>query len=319
MIGSGVTGLTTALCLLDAGLGVEIWTSARPRITTSSVAAAIWYPYKAGPADRVERWAQQSYATFRELARDPSSGVVMREGIELFPAAEPKPLWRAALDGFRPASRGELPADCGGGFVFRAPVIEMPIYLEYLTRRVIARGGVIRDHAVRSLGEAVDSAAVVVDCAGLSARELAPDPELHPIRGQVVRVERCGVERFLLDDDGPGGITYVIPRSNDCVLGSTAEYDREDTQVDEATTKAIVARCVARQPRLANARILSAAVGLRPGRAAVRVEAQTFRDARVVHNYGHGGSGVTLSWGCAREVAQLVRAHSRADRSANAT
>jgi D-amino-acid oxidase len=47
-------------------------------------------------------------------------------------------------------------------------------------------------------------------------------------------------------------------------------------------------------------------VGLRPGRASVRVEAESRRGARLVHDYGHGGSGVTLSWGCAREAAALA-------------
>jgi D-amino-acid oxidase len=49
-------------------------------------------------------------------------------------------------------------------------------------------------------------------------------------------------------------------------------------------------------------------VGLRPGRSTVRLEeAEPLSSgARVVHNYGHGGAGVTLSWGCAREVVTLV-------------
>ena len=48
-------------------------------------------------------------------------------------------------------------------------------------------------------------------------------------------------------------------------------------------------------------------VGLRPGRPEVRLETDTVPDGRpVVHNYGHGGSGYILSWGCAHEVADLV-------------
>ena len=43
-------------------------------------------------------------------------------------------------------------------------------------------------------------------------------------------------------------------------------------------------------------------VGLRPVRPSVRLEAE----GRVIHCYGHGGAGVTLSWGCADEVTQLV-------------
>jgi len=41
-------------------------------------------------------------------------------------------------------------------------------------------------------------------------------------------------------------------------------------------------------------------VGLRPNRPAVRLEAEPLGDGRRVHCYGHGGMGVSLSWGCAR-------------------
>jgi D-amino-acid oxidase len=54
--------------------------------------------------------------------------------------------------------------------------------------------------------------------------------------------------------------------------------------------------------------ILAERVGLRPFRkSGVRVERDELRDGRtVIHNYGHGGSGFTLSWGCAREVVNLA-------------
>lgn len=307
VIGSGVAGLSSALCLIEAGFEVEIWARDLPPNTTSNVAAAIWYPYKAGPADKVERWARESYVRFRELALERGSGVLMREGLELFPEADAPPQWRRTLDGFRLARRDELPADCRSGFVFSVPVIEMPIYLEFLIRRFSARGGVIHRRGVSTLSEALVGCPLLVNCAGLGARELAHDPELHPIRGQVVRVDRCGIERFLLDDYGPGGITYVIPRSDDCVLGSTVELDREDLEPDESTTRAILARCEARVPELAGARVLSTAVGLRPGRPSVRVDVELPRPGTLlIHNYGHGGSGVTLSWGCASDVLSLA-------------
>ena len=57
-------------------------------------------------------------------------------------------------------------------------------------------------------------------------------------------------------------------------------------------------------------KLIAARVGLRPFRKiGVRVECAALQDGRtVIHNYGHGGSGVTLSWGCARKALNLGKA-----------
>jgi D-amino-acid oxidase len=308
VIGCGVSGLACGVRLLEAGFGVQIWARDLPPRTTSNVAAAVWYPYKAYPEHLVVAWAAASYADFVQLAQMPDTGVMMREGVEIFPWAVDEPWWRDAVPGYRRATAAELPTGYRDGYVFEAPVIEMPVYLGYLMRRFETLGGRIDVRELRSLGEALARHDSVVNCAGLGARELAGDSTMTPIRGQVVRVAQVGIERFLLDDYGPGGVTYIVPRANDCILGGTAEEGREDTTPDPATADAIIARCVALEPRLRDAAILEHKVGLRPGRPTVRLEAERPAHGKLlVHNYGHGGAGVTLSWGCAAEVVGLVK------------
>ena len=81
---------------------------------------------------------------------------------------------------------------------------------------------------------------------------------------------------------------------------------------DAATTARILADAVRLEPRLAGAEVRTVQVGLRPGRPWVRVATERINGGWVVHNYGHGGSGYTLSWGCAAEVLRLVDEVSRA-------
>ena len=130
------------------------------------------------------------------------------------------------------------------------------------------------------------------------AKELASDPSVTPIRGQVVCVENPGIDQVLLDEGNPDGITYIVPRSADCILGGTAEVGADGLEPDPDVARGILLRCTELEPRLHQARVLAHKVGLRPGRPTIRLETDELPDARpCVHNYGHGGAGVTLSWG----------------------
>src|SRR6266480_3413252 len=101
-------------------------------------------------------------------------------------------------------------------------------------------------------------------------------------------------------------LMYAIPRRNDCVLGGTNELSN-DLAADSATTMRIVTECT-RALKIEKPNVLGERVGLRPFRkSGVRVERDQLRNGRtIVHNYGHGGSGFTLSWGCAERVFELA-------------
>jgi D-amino-acid oxidase len=291
VVGAGVVGLTAAVCLRQAGVAADVVAREAPEETTSAVAAALWYPYRALPADRVTAWSAATYAELRRLAGVVGSGVRMRAGLELLAPDAPDPWWRHAVPDLRRTA---------SGLRFTAPVVDMSIHLPWLVERLRALGGVIEQRAVRSLEEI--QAEVVVNCAGLGARELAGDAALTAVRGQIVRVAAPGVREWLLEQSDPERLVYVVPRERDVVLGGTAQEGVEDRTPDASTTQAIRARCAAYVPALRDAPVLDVAVGLRPARPAVRLEAE----GRVVHCYGHGGAGVTLAWGCAVEVAALL-------------
>lgn len=308
MIGCGVTGLSTAIRLQEAGLGVQIWTATLPQDSTSSVAAATWYPYKAYPEDKVLDWGSRTYEVFEELAQNPESGVYMREGVELWREPAQEPWWGSAVPSLRRCTSDELPPGYRDGYAFAQPVIEMPIYLRYLLERFTSAGGLVKQLVVNSLEEATRVARTVVNCTGLGARELVGDVRMIPIRGQIVRVRNPGLKRCLLDEGNPKGLTYIVSRSEDCILGGTAEEGRWDTEPEPEVAAAIVHRCVALEPRLSDAPVLEHKVGLRPGRPEIRLEREDLaNEAFCVHNYGHGGAGVTLSWGCAEEALGLIR------------
>ncbi len=300
VLGSGVIGLTCAVRIAESGHEVAVLARDLPAETTSAVAAALWYPYRVGPQERVDGWGRAGFARFAELARtEPDSGVTMVAGNELLSAAAPDPWWSGAVPSLQRLH--EFPAGYVDGWTFRAPVIEMPVYLRWLTRRLTDAGGTLTRMA---LGGLPDRAEVVVNAVGLAARALVGDESVSPIRGQVVHVEQFGLDRWWLDADGP---TYVIPRSKDIVVGGTDTPGSWNLRPDPDAAHAILERAARLVPQLADARVLSHRVGLRPWRPRVRLEAEPLPGGgRVLHCYGHGGAGVTLSWGCADEVCSLL-------------
>ena len=141
VVGCGVIGLTAAVRMQEAGLDVRIVTASLPLQTTSSVAAALWYPYKAYPEGRVLSWGTETFGIFEELSRVPESGVRMRGGVEIWREPVPDPWWASAVPDVRRCTRDELPPGYADGHAFTAPVVEMPLYLGYLLDRFASSGG----------------------------------------------------------------------------------------------------------------------------------------------------------------------------------
>lgn len=307
VIGAGVSGLTTAICLAEAGLRVRVWTADPPKQTTSMAAGAMWGPYLVEPIDRVRVWSARTLEVFRQLALDPQTGVHLTAGVEASRTPVDPPEWGHQLDGFRMCEAEELPDGFVTGWRFIAPLIDMPTYLGYLQRRLEAVGGIIDIRRISALSEATEAAPIVVNCTGIGAHDLVPDPELMPIRGQLVVVDNPGITEFFSEDTGLStDLLHYSPHGDTVILGGVAQPDAWSREPDSATAQAILARCAGVEPRLRNAQVLDHRVGLRPTRPYVRVERVTVNDRAVIHNYGHGGAGVTLSWGCAADACALV-------------
>jgi D-amino-acid oxidase len=314
IVGAGVSGLTCGVVFAERGYRSAIFAKETGQQTTSGAAAAVWFPYDAQPAETVIPWALKTYEVLTDLASMPESGVSMIELRQFSRTNEIQiPSWAIPLGtqllssvatGLRPvrdrAQRGGY--SFKNGFSLRVPLMDTTIYLDYLAARFRNGGGEIHANVRFEKLEDVDSKFdLVINCAGIGAGELVHDRDLEPHRGQVAVVPRIdGLSCAIVCDDAP--LTYAIPRTNDCVFGGTNEVS-DNLVADPATTSKIVAEC-SRVLSVESPRVLAERVGLRPFRkSGVRLESERLRDGRaVIHNYGHGGAGFTLSWGCARDV-----------------
>jgi D-amino-acid oxidase len=307
VIGAGVIGLTSAIRLAEAGLRVRIVTERPPLETTSAVAGAMWGrgPGVNGPADRIEAWSVATFHEFTELARDSATGVRFARGREVTRDAVAPSVAELARD-VVPCTPDDLPNGFRAGHWLTVPLVDMPKYLGYLAGRLAAAGGVIVPGVVRTSADLDGAAPVIVNCAGVAARHLVPDDTVRPVRGQHVVVANPGLDQFFVEETEASSWISFFPHGDRVVLGGVAGIGEWHLTPEPATADSIRKWCAEVEPRLADAPVLAHLVGLRPMRSQVRVTSEWVKDIRWVHNYGHGGMGVTLSWGCAEEIQHLV-------------
>lgn len=307
IIGGGVSGLTVGVRLLQSGYEVKIVTAKKAAESTSAKAAAIWFPYEVGPQDKANIWSKDSFDVFESFCAIPESGVSMIS-VRVLIQSEADVWWKTAIPAkaIRKGTVEELPSEYPLGYIVEAPLVETPVYLRFLSERFLALGGQLTFDQISDLNDLAAPNTIVVNCTGLASRELVNDTALYPIKGQIVRARKqagvpCTIAEFGFGEKGDL-LAYVIPREDCLVLGGTAMKGAEGTEAEEKITAGIIARCRALEPRIGAVEVLSVEVGLRPGRASIRLE----REGDIIHNYGHGGGGFTVSWGCAEEVKRLI-------------
>lgn len=308
VVGAGVIGLTTSLALADAGHRVRLIAEDLPAETTSRCAGAIWGPHMVSDA-RVAAWALATLPVLERQAEQPCTGVRIAEGIEASRYPMDAPEWLRELRGFRECKPGELTTGFAVGWHYSVPLIDMPRYLDHLVVELAGRGVTIEKRHVAGPAELAGLGPVVVNCGGLGARELACDGDLHAVRGDLIKVANPGITDFFAEHvEKPEDQTYFIPFGDYLLLGGTAMVDDEDRSPRREVADGILRRCAWIEPRLRDAEVLEHRVGLRPQRPEIRLERTESGGSTVIHNYGHGGSGVSLSWGCAEAVVELVAA-----------
>lgn len=308
VIGAGVVGLSIAHELAGAGHTVTVCSDQPWEKTCSATAGAIWFPFEVDGGADTEVMLRSTLERFESIHdQHVGAGVDFRRGTVVERSTVVDREWTRVVPGWKETT---LVPPGTTGVRATVPVITMSVYLPWLRAATEARGVRFESRTIHSVDEAEVADELVVIAAGLRSTRLIDDESpVDPVRGQVVRIDNTGpdsVQEWLLDEHNPAGLTYVIPRRDCLVLGGTAEAGETDLTPDAAVERGIIDRCADYFPQIRGREVVSRGVGLRPRRPVIRIDATTVDGRRVISAYGHGGAGVTLSWGTAEQVLTLV-------------
>ncbi len=300
---------------------------------------------------RSKEWAMESYEVFSDLARDPATGVFMRRANfyftqpqtarELHKMHELAPKVRGFVRDPQLAEANGISPEYGivDAYAHLAPMIDTDRYMGWLRRQVEDAG--VRVTQRRIEGRLAEQEArlrseygvgAIVNCTGLGAAA-THGSSMYPLRGALVRAVNDGTRMPKVTEahcvskregSTEQDMVFIVPRGESMLLlGGLTEEDEWSLDIglhNYEPVREMYRRCLDFMPILGRAELDPAEpvrVGLRPcrpGNVCLEQQAAT----SIVHNYGHGGSGFTLSWGCAHEVLANVRHAATATATARA-
>ena len=344
VVGGGIVGLTTAVFLELKGYDTRIYTKEVPyedrrvpslatNYAAASVKPVVVDEDNTGELTRVSD-------SFYEKLEPNTDTVVTQDNFEIHGYEEEEPDYADALRGYRTLEEhgGVVPEPEEGvvsGWVHEIFFVEMPRYVPALIDLYEREGGTVERRVVAKDEVGALSGEVVVNCTGYG--NLFEDDAVVAKRGHLVEVETDGRltdrngESFSYSyypHEGREGKTeefvYAYPR-DDCLLlgGSEQEGDEVDGEwVGEEDERSVSTDGVDVPARIVelNAELIETKcgfdirprakygrVGYRPyRRGGIRLEKETYDGKEVLHSYGHGGAGVTLSWYSANRVYNLI-------------
>ena len=288
--------------------------------------AKVTQPYPEEPSrEAVVRWGSRTTDILAKLHESvPKCGIELLPWVQLYREDRPIPWWSSATRGFRVGFYGNehahLMEEFPGTHSFQGFVADMPVYLRWLQALVVDRGARLVHYKAESLASVISlnqcqQAKVLFNCTALGSLALSEvhDENLYGLRGQTIELTRPPELNFGMEDAhfvGPNEeeCVYIIPRHATCIVGGTFNVHCT-SEVDEDATERILQRASKLVPSLRKSTVVKIHVGIRPKRhGGPRVElVENLLRIPVVHNYGHGGSGLTLSWGTALESSQLAQ------------
>jgi D-amino-acid oxidase len=304
VIGAGISGMSTAYLLSKEGYDIELIAKEFSPNITSNKAAAFWFPYHIRNDERGIGWCRKSYEFYAEYANNKATGISF---IKIVKAVAPGIIhdenWMSFMpeNSLRTMNADELPNGYAEAYEAEVPLIETQIFLPWLQQQLVNNGVKIIQREITDLYTLQEQYDIVINCTALGARKLCDDENIIPIRGQVVLLEPGYPDHIFLDNHLP---SYIVPRKDATIVGGTFEEHEYDAITINETLESVLQKAYSVDPKLKERKIIGNWAGLRPYREQIRLEREP--DTNIIHNYGHGGSGFTLAFGCADSVKELV-------------
>lgn len=317
VIGSGVIGLSTAIMLRKRGYLANIYTiDLSDKTIPSYSACALWMPFLMSDDKHAHKqtadsryWAEFSWAYFEKISKlNTKTGIFKVAHEEYWDEYESEPYYYDIVDNFSiEHSENDLPYKYK--WTMNTFVIDMTNYMDWLLQEFKSLNG-----KIFSSSDGWDyknmKNNVFFNCTGISSREIFKDTNLKGVKGHLVVCDATQQQYSMGDNE-----YCVIPRSNNLLIGSlmieSEEYTIDINGIEHLSkkTKKLMSSNLGKKLGIDKININDENLiitGIRPYREnGVRLEYEKIKDKSIYHNYGHGGGGVTFSWGCVQDSINL--------------